>query len=198
MLSARIAARSATPAPALGGAQLQSGAAQNVPVPGRAPLASRIKAVLDVLSANREFHSLETLTSRAGISIFEDEELRHELSQHPNIEIVTESYRYKPKTPGIFNRQDLLRHLRQLTTAEAVTDKGLAGVKVGAVDDAYIGVMDDIKILQRDGHIYKFDHTHNAAEAVLFYNERDPRMGLNIQVSMQHTVHVGLTEHGCD
>lgn len=179
--SARIAARAATPALAAGGAG--AAAASAAPAAAQqAPLASRVKAVLDVLHANRGMHTLEQLSVKANLDIAADEELRGELTHHPNVEIVADQYRYRPKLMGIKNRQDLLRYLRQLTTVEGAGEKGLVGVKVGAVDDAYLGIADDIKTLQRDNMIFKFDHTHNAAEAVLFYNEQDPSLGLKIKV----------------
>jgi hypothetical protein len=71
----------------------------------------------------------------------------------------------------------------------------MVGLKLSQLDDAYQGVEEDIKALQKEGRIFKFDHTSIARDSVIFYNEVDVGLGLLIQttsdiVSLFHSMQV--------
>lgn len=146
-------------------------------------ITQRIKGVLEELKRTRNHYTIEQLSVASKLDIAADEELRSELAHHANVEIIADGYRYRPKTQGIRGRDDLLRYLRQQSTVEGAGEKGLVGVKMALLDDAYIGVEDDIKALHKEGLIFKFDHTTIPGDTVLFFNEKDDRLGLNLHTS---------------
>lgn len=146
-------------------------------------LAQRVKKVLDELRRTREILSPDELRARTGLDVASDDDLQREMAAHANIEQLADRFRYRPKTPGIHGREDLVRYLRQMSTVEGAGERGLVGVRTSALEDAYLGVEDDIKALHKEGIIMKFDHADKPSDAVLFYNERDPALGLGLRTS---------------
>ncbi|KAG2494486.1 hypothetical protein HYH03_007255 [Edaphochlamys debaryana] len=143
--------------------------AQPPPLSADAPLAARMKRVLDVLRMNRETHTFSDLKSKLNVDLKVDTELLDSLKAHQQLtyDSMYNTLKYKPKVLGINNATDLLNYLRRHTTVEGASAAvPMSGVRVADVADAYIGLEADLKRLQGEGQVYIFGHTNPGQDVV--------------------------------
>jgi hypothetical protein len=116
---------------------------------------------LDFLRANRGFKSLSDIHAALDIDLEQRTDVLPSLKLHKNILVGEDarSIRYKPEYDHIHNINDLKRFIREDV---------VGGVQERSLEDAYIGIMKDLHLLEVEKFIYKIDDRESKLTIVYF------------------------------
>lgn len=111
------------------------------------------KRVVEALRSDRKVWTPTELKVHTSVAVLENPSLIHDLRSHAKVKVnqmgQDYTFEYKPLHPGIRNASDLDIFLRA----------NKLGVPEPELDDAYIGVADDIKALAKEEKIYRIVNT---------------------------------------